>query len=56
VKLHSKPVETEDFSLVQIDIDGKTYEVSSWSIRDGDYIQGLDSNFLVHGFINKKPR
>lgn len=53
VKLNSKPVETDDFSIFQIELEGKTYEVSSWSVKDGDYIQGLDSHFLVHGFINK---
>ena len=56
IALTHKPVPTEDFSIVQVDIEGKTYEVSPWSIIDGHYIQGLDSNFLVRGFVNSKSR
>ena len=45
-----------DFSLVQVEIDDKNYEVSSWSVVDDNYIQGLDSNFIVHNLVTKKNK
>ena len=41
------PKETDRWDLVEVVIDGFRYRVSPWSIRDKQYIQGLDSHFLV---------
>lgn len=38
----------DDFSLVSIMVDGKYLEVSPWSIINGVYHPGLDSNFIVN--------
>lgn len=56
IKLKSKPMRLRDFSLVQVEIDDKNYEVSSWSVVDDNYIQGLDSNFIVHNLVTKKNK
>ena len=42
-----KPRKTKDDFLVEVIIDGFRYRVSPWSIKGNQYIQGLDSNFLV---------
>ena len=44
--IQAKPRVINDF-LVEVIINGYRYKVSPWSIKDGQYIQGLDSNFLV---------
>lgn len=38
----------DDFSLVAVIVDGKYLEVSPWSIINGVYHPGLDSNFIVN--------
>ena len=44
----------DDF-LSEIIIDGYRYTVSSWAIKDGQYIQGLDSKFLISKYkVSKK--
>lgn len=45
-----------DDSNYEVIIDGKRYKVSSWSIKEGQYIQGLDSNFLVSKYIVGKHK
>lgn len=50
-----KPRKTKDDFIVEVIIDGFRYKVSSWSIKGNQYIQGLDSNFLVRKYkVNKK--
>jgi hypothetical protein len=44
------PVESTNPLLVEIVIDDKRYRVSSWSVKDGTYIQGLDSHYIVRNF------
>lgn len=44
------PVESTNPLLVEIVIDDKRYMVSSWSVKDGTYIQGLDSHYIVRNF------
>lgn len=44
--IQAKPRVINDF-LVEVIINGYRYKVSPWSIKDGQYVQGLDSNFLV---------
>ena len=44
--IQGQPRVIDDFNYDVI-IDGKRYKVSSWSIKGEQYIQGLDSNFLV---------
>lgn len=44
------PVESTNNLLVEIVIDDKRYRVSSWSVKDGTYIQGLDSHYIVRNF------
>ena len=44
------------FNLVDIVIGDKIYTVSESSIRDGNYIQGLDSNFLINYYRPYKPK
>lgn len=44
--IQAKPRVINDF-LVEVIINGYRYKVSHWSIKDGQYVQGLDSNFLV---------
>ena len=52
--IQGKPRIIDDFTS-EVIIDGKRYKVSSWSIRDGKYIQGLDSMFLVSKYnVNKR--
>jgi hypothetical protein len=41
------PKKTKDPFIVEVIIEGFRYKVSPWSIKDGQYFQGLDSNFLV---------
>lgn len=53
-KITGKPRETEDKFTVEIVIDGLRYKVSRNSVRDGNYIQGLDSMFIVSKLITKK--
>lgn len=43
------PIKGEDF-LVRITVNGVEKDVSPWSIKNGVYIPGLDSEFLVHCF------
>lgn len=52
-QITGKPKVINDF-LVSIIIDGEYIEVSPWSIKDGIYHQGLDSNFLVK-YLCYKP-
>ena len=52
--IQGKPRIIDDFTS-EVIIDGKRYKVSSWSIHDGKYIQGLDSMFLVSKYnVNKR--
>ena len=44
--IQAKPRVINDF-LAEVIINGYRYKVSPWSIKDGQYVQGLDSNFLV---------
>lgn len=53
-KIVGKPRDTEDPFTVEIVIDGLRYKVSRNSVRDGTYIQGLDSRFVVSKLIQKK--
>ena len=53
--ISGSPRQIKDTNLVEAIIDGYKRKVSSWSIRDGQYIQGLDSNFLVkHYKVGKR--
>lgn len=45
-QITGKPKPIHD-DLVAIIVDGEYLEVSPWSVKNGMYIQGLDSNFLV---------
>ena len=45
-QITGKPIPIHD-DLVAIVVDGEYLEVSPWSVKNGMYIQGLDSNFLV---------
>lgn len=49
-----RPRQTEDPFVVEVIIDGLRYKVSKTSIRDGKYIQGLDSRFIVSKLSTKK--
>lgn len=51
--IQDQPRIIDDFTYEAI-IDGKRYKVSPWSIKGGQYIQGLDSNFLVSKYRIKK--
>lgn len=52
--LQAAPRKIDDF-LSEILIDGKRYTVSSGSIKNGQYIQGLDGHFLVSKYrVGKK--
>lgn len=42
--------------LVEVIINGYRYKVSPWSIKDSQYIQGLDSNFLVSKYTAGKHK
>lgn len=53
--IQAKPRAINDF-LVEVIINGYKYKVSPWSIKDGQYIQGLDSNFLVSKYIAGKHK
>lgn len=53
-KITGKPRETEDKFTVEIVIDSLRYKVSRNSVRDGTYIQGLDSRFIVSKLITKR--
>ena len=53
--IQGQPRIIDDFNC-EILIDGKRYKVSSWSIKEGQYIQGLDSNFLVSKYNFGKNR
>ena len=44
--IQGQPRIIDDFTC-EVIIDGKRYKVSPWSIKGGQYIQGLDSIFLV---------
>jgi hypothetical protein len=44
--IQGQPRIIDDFTY-EVIIDGKRYKVSPWSIKGGQYIQGLDSIFLV---------
>ena len=44
------------FNLVDVVIGDKIYTVSESSIKDGNYIQGLDSNFLINYYRPYKPK
>ncbi len=46
-QITGKPRPVKDGELLAIVIDGKYLEVSPWSVKDGIYRQGMDSNFLV---------
>ena len=48
------PFDTGNELEVYIILDGLRYKVSKWSIRDGYYIQGLDSRFLISKLHTKK--
>ena len=45
----------DDFSIVEIIIGGKMKFVSPWSIKNGMYYEGLDSNFLVSRLKYVRP-
>ena len=49
------PKEIDSF-VSEVIIEGKRYKVSSWSIRGDQYIQGLDSLFLVYKYKYKKKK
>lgn len=51
--LQARPRKIDEFDS-EIIIDGKRYKVASCSIINGEYIQGLDSNFLVHKYRGGK--
>lgn len=53
--IQAKPRVINDF-LVEVLINGYKYKVSPWSIKDGQYIQGLDSNFLVSKYTVGKHK
>lgn len=47
-RLRYAPVEnTRKFNISKVVVNDKVYEVSTSSIKDGYYVQGLDSNFLI---------
>lgn len=50
------PRETDRWDVVEIVIGDYRYKVSPWSIRDGQYIQGLDSRFLVSKYRIRKAK
>ena len=50
-----KPRIIDDFTY-EVIIDGKRYKVSPWSIKGGQYIQGLDSIFLVSKYNVRKHK
>lgn len=54
IKIDSKPIPTDEFDKVEISIKGEHYHVSPWAVVNGEYIQGLDSKFLVHSFVANK--
>jgi hypothetical protein len=45
--IQAGPKKLRDETLVGIVVDGEYLEVSPWSIKDGFYHQGFDSNFIV---------
>lgn len=48
-RITGKPKQVgDDFSIVAINVGGEYMEVSSWSVIDGVYYPGKDSEFLVH--------
>ena len=52
-QITGKPIPVHD-DLVAIVVDGEYLEVSPWSVKNGMYIQGLDSNFLVK-YLHYEP-
>lgn len=52
-QITGKPKSIRD-DLVAIVVDGEYLEVSPWSVKDGVYHQGLDSNFLVK-YLHYEP-
>ena len=54
VRIDSAPVATDEFDMVEISVKGEHYHVSPWAVVKGEYIQGLDSKFLVHSFVANK--
>lgn len=50
MRIQFGPIETSNPLLVEIVIDNKRYVVSSWSVKDETYTQGLDSNYIVRNF------
>ena len=47
-----KPRVIDAFNL-EIIVNGQPRRVSSWSIKDGVYYEGLDSNYIVKGKVVK---
>ena len=52
-QITGKPKSIRD-DLVAIVVDGEYLEVSPWSVKDGVYHQGFDSNFLVK-YLHYEP-
>ena len=52
--INGKPKKTDEFGTVEVLIDGVRRKVSEWAIKDGQYIQGLDSRFLVSKYKTGK--
>ena len=46
-QITGKPRAIKDGELLVIEVDGEYLEVSPWSVKNGIYRQGLDSNYLV---------
>ncbi len=46
-QITGKPRAIKDGELLAIEVDGELLEVSPWSIKNGIYRQGMDSNYLV---------
>lgn len=53
--IQGQPRIIDDFTY-EIIIDGKRYKVSQWSIKGGQYIQGLDSIFIVSKYNVRKHK
>lgn len=46
-QITGKPRTIKDGELLAIEVDGEILEVSPWSVKNGIYRQGMDSNYLV---------
>ncbi len=57
MRIDNGPIQVKDEPyLVQIIIGGSEMYVSPWSVKDGIYHPGLDSEFLVHRFSMSKKK